>query len=335
MPSHAEIAAPVQTASRHNALKLYMDLGKFRLSMLVTATAISGYLLATRGTTDVPTLIWLSAGTLLSAMGANGFNQWIERERDALMARTAVRPLPSGEMAAGEGFALALTSSIVGVLLLATQVNLLTAGLALLTILLYALVYTPMKLVGPSCTLVGAVCGAIPPLMGWSAATDSFGYGGIALAALLFVWQIPHFLGLAWMYKDEYASGGYRMLPVVEPTGTSTGQMMLVYSVALIPVALLLSVGAVSGWRYGVLAIALGAAMVALSWRFYFARTRDTAKHLFLGSLLYLPLLLTMMILDPPRQQGSGLQHIMTSPALSSQAQDASTVQYQGAEAGR
>lgn len=275
--------------------RAYLDLGKIRLSLLVAATTLAGYLLGSYGSLAGP-LGWTLLGTLLSALGANGLNQWLERDRDARMQRTQRRPLPSGKLTPTQAYWLALASAMGGLLILGWQVNLLTAALSLLTVLLYVLVYTPLKVHSPSCTLIGALVGALPPLMGWSAATGQLGYGALALAAILFVWQIPHFLGLAWMYRDDYAAGGFRMLPVVERDGQLTALLMMVYSVALIPVALLLVVGGVSGWQYGLGAIALGGAMIAVAWGFYFERTASRARLVFVASLLYLPALMALMI---------------------------------------
>ncbi|MDQ3023302.1 MAG: heme o synthase [bacterium] len=275
-------------------LKAYFDLGKLRLSLLVTATALAGYLLGNHGAWSGPLLAAL-LGTLLSSMGANGINQWMERERDAKMHRTALRPIPSGRLTPRLALELALLSCAAGVVILAISVNLLTAALSLLTILLYTLVYTPLKPVSPSNTLVGALVGAIPPIMGWTAATGHFAYGALALGAILFVWQIPHFLGLAWLYREDYARGGYRMLSLSDD-GSATGWMMLVYSLALIPVALLLSVGRVSGWAYALGSIVLGIAMAGFSWRFYFERSNSSARRVFIASLAYLPLLLVLMV---------------------------------------
>jgi protoheme IX farnesyltransferase len=277
-------------------IKAFLDLGKLRLSLLVTATALAGYLLASHGSWAGP--LWLALlGTLLSSMGANGINQWMERERDRRMLRTQSRPIPSGRLAPQAALPLAVASCIAGVAILAFSVNALTAGLSLLTIALYVGVYTPLKPRSPANTLVGALCGAIPPMMGWTAAVGSFGYGALALGAILFIWQIPHFLGLAWLYREDYERGGFKMLSVTDD-GSRTAQMMLVYSIALIPVALLLSVGRVSGWVYGLGSIALGIVMAAFAWSFYFDRSATAARRVFLASLAYLPVLMVLMVIS-------------------------------------
>jgi heme o synthase len=274
-------------------LKAYFDLGKLRLSLLVVATTFAGYLLGSHGSLAGP-LAWALLGTLLSSLGANGLNQWLERERDAKMERTKDRPIPSGRLSPDTARTLAVASCIAGVLLLLVTVNPLTAGLSALTIMLYVGVYTPLKPRSSSNTLVGALVGAIPPLMGWTAATNHLGFGALALGAILFVWQIPHFLGLAWLYREDYARGGYRMLSLTDD-GRATGQMMLVYSIALIPVALLLAVGRVSSWEYAVGSVVLGVMLIGYAWRFYFDRSQLAARRVFLASLAYLPLLLVLM----------------------------------------
>ncbi len=280
-------------------LRLLMELGKARLSALVVMTTLAGFFLASRGSVDLELLAWTAVGTALSAWAANSLNQWRERQLDARMKRTAGRPLPSGQLSAPVALLLGLLAGMWGVMILSLAVNPLTAGLSALTIILYVLVYTPMKVASPANTLVGSLVGAIPPLMGWTAASGSIGFGGLALGLVLFIWQVPHFLGLAWLYREDYALGGFKMLPVVQPEGTSTAAMALVYSLALIPVALLLSLSGLNGAAYGVAAVLLGLIMVALSLRFYRDRSKINARALFLASLVYLPVLLLFMVFNP------------------------------------
>jgi heme o synthase len=293
-------------------LKAYFDLGKLRLSLLVTATAFAGYLLASRGSLEGP-LAAAMVGTLLSSLGANGLNQWLERARDAQMQRTQDRPIPSGRLSPDTAKWLALASCIAGVAILLVAVNTLTAALSALTILLYIAVYTPLKPRSPANTLVGALVGAIPPVMGWTAAVGQLGFGALALGAILFVWQIPHFLGLAWLYREDYARGGYRMLSLSDD-GSATGQMMLVDSIALIPVALLLSVGKVSGWAYAVGSIVLGVLLASCAWRFYFERSASAARRVFIASLAYLPLLLVLMVVFVQPEPASQVVHAEVLP---------------------
>lgn len=280
-------------------LRMLLELGKARLSALVVMTTLAGFFLASRGTVDLQLLGWTAIGTALSAWAANALNQWRERQLDARMKRTMRRPLPAGHISPPVALLLGILAAVWGVMILALAVNLLTAALSALTIVLYVLVYTPMKVASPANTLVGSLCGAIPPLMGWTAASGNIGFGGLVLGLVLFVWQVPHFLGLAWLYREDYELGGFKMLPVVQPEGTSTAAMALVYSLALIPVALLLSISGLSGALYGVAAVLLGSVMVWLSQRFYRQRSKPNARALFLASLVYLPVLLLFMVFNP------------------------------------
>ena len=215
------MTATTRSLAGRSSLSSYLELGKARLSTLVVATTAVGFAVAP-GRFDALLFAWTLLGTTLAALGANSLNQWAERERDALMERTRTRPLPSGRLAAREALAAGVLESLGGVALLAALVNLLTALLAAFVILLYVLVYTPMKSRSHLNTLVGAVCGAIPPMMGWTAVTGALDPGAYILAAVLFVWQIPHFLALAWLYREDYQRGGYKMLPHSDPSGRLT-----------------------------------------------------------------------------------------------------------------
>lgn len=280
-------------------LAVYAELGKVRLGSLVVLTATVGYALgAHAGAFSWTALLALGLGTLLAAAGANTFNQWLEIERDARMHRTRTRPLPTGRITRRHALALALGESLLGTGLLAAACNLLTAGLALAVIVLYAVVYTPLKPRTSLNTLVGAVCGAVPPMMGWAAARGSLDAGAWVLAATLFVWQVPHFLALAWLYREDYIRGGYRMLPISDPSGTVTCSMALLYSLALVPVGLAASAAGMAGWIYAVGAVLLGGVMIERSLRLLRRRTDRAARHVFWASLAYLPLLLGLMIAD-------------------------------------
>ena len=191
----------------------YLELSKARLGALVVLTAFVGYVLGARGHLSLGVGLAAVAGTALSAFGANILNQWWEVERDRLMHRTKSRPLPSGRVDRRVALAWGLLSTAAGLSILALGTNLLTTGLSLFVILLYVVVYTPLKVRTPLNTVIGAICGAIPPMMGWAAATGRLDAGAWILGGILFVWQIPHFLALAWMYRDDYELGGFRMLP--------------------------------------------------------------------------------------------------------------------------
>lgn len=277
-------------------LNLYLELSKARLASMVVFSTIAGYLLSARGSSRLDELIWTSIGTALAAFGANIFNQIIEADLDAKMERTRNRPLPSGRMSRPRALMYGWLSSIAGVVLLAVLLNLLTAGLALATILLYALVYTPMKTRTSANTLIGAVVGAVPPVIGWVAASGKIEIGALILFGILFTWQVPHFLALAWMYREDYARGGFKMLPAVDGIGRFTARTALVYALALQPLNLLIYAEGLSGMAFLIIAQILGLAFAVAALPFYRDRTRLTARRLFLASIIYLPLLLISMV---------------------------------------
>lgn len=295
------VAAAPRNPAATGALRsvgLFLELAKARLAALVVVTAAAGYALASRGEPDPLALVSVLLGTALTAFGANALNQVMEVERDRLMERTRSRPLPSGQVGRGRAAWWGLSSATVGLAVLAAGANLLTAGLALFVILLYLLAYTPLKVRTPLATAVGAVCGAIPPMMGWTAASGRLETGAWVLFGVLFLWQMPHFLALAWLYRDDYARGGFRMLPSVDPTGAATGRVALVHAVALLPVAVAAVLGGVSGRLFLTGTAALTLAFAALAWQMLKHRTAPAARRLFLASLLYLPLVLGLMVAD-------------------------------------
>jgi protoheme IX farnesyltransferase len=237
-------------------------------------------------------------GTGLTSWGALALNQWWEVARDALMRRTKRRPIPSGRIAPRQALVLALLAVAAGLSVLAISVNPLTAALGLLTVLLYILAYTPLKPQSPFCTLVGAICGGIPPIMGWAAATGRIEIGGWILGATLFTWQIPHFLALAWLYRDDYARGGFRMLPVLDRSGQVTFQTVVLYILALIPMGFAVTYVGMAGLLFMFGSFVLGAAMLFLGVRLYLQRTDANARILFFASLLYLPVLFVLLLVD-------------------------------------
>lgn len=273
-------------------------LTKARLSALVLLTTAVGFILGQTGEGGWAALLWTVIGTALAAGCANTINQIIERRRDGRMQRTASRPLPAGRTTPLHAFLAAVVMGYTGVALLAILVNLLAAGLALLTILLYVLVYTPLKSRTTLNTLVGAVAGALPPMIGWAAATGSLDLRAIMLGALLFVWQLPHFFALAWLYREDYERGGYRMLPVLDPTGRITARVVVLTSMTLLPLGLALTMVGLTGWLVAAGSVLLGLAMVALGVRMARHCSSARARTVFLASLIYLPLLLTLMVID-------------------------------------
>ena len=279
-------------------LSACLELAKARLAAMVVLTAVVGFLLGARGWSDPATLLWTAVGTALSAFGANILNQLAEHDRDRRMLRTRSRPLPSGRVSSGQAMRWGTISSLAGLAILAAAANLLTAGLSLLTIVLYVAVYTPLKPRTPLNTVVGAVVGAVPPMMGWAAATGSLELGAWILGGVLFVWQVPHFLALAWLYRDDYARAGFRMLPAVDRPGDLTARLALLYILSLLPVTSALTLAGVSGRGFLVASQVLGLAFAALGWAFLRLRTNPAARRLFVASILYLPLLLVAMVAD-------------------------------------
>lgn len=261
-------------------------------------TAAAGFYLGSGAAVDLQLLVHTLLGTALVAGGTNAFNQLRERDVDARMQRTRGRPLPSGRITAGAAAAFAAVISLAGVGYLTLAVNLLTAGLAALTLTSYVLLYTPLKRKTSLNTLIGAVPGALPIVGGWTAAGGELGAAVSALFWILFLWQLPHFLALAWIYREDYQRGGLAMLSVEDPDGRHTGRMALLYAMALLPVSLLPTLLGVTGPLYFFGALVLGLAYAVVAAVMFGAATRPRAWRLFLVSIVYLPALLTLMVLD-------------------------------------
>jgi len=279
-----------------NALGDYLDLTKPRLNFLVVFSSAAGYYLGAAGGPDGWPMAQAVAGTTLVAAGAAVLNQVAERDTDALMRRTRMRPLPDGRVIPGDARMFGYALSFAGLALLLTRANWIAAALALATLVVYLAIYTPMKRRTPLATLVGAVPGALPPLIGWTASHGSIDRGGAALFAILFLWQIPHFMAIAWMYRDDYGAAGFPMLPVVEPDGRRTGREAVMYAAALVPASLAPTLAGVSGPVYFGIALVLGLAFLALAVRFASSRNDASARALFFGSITYLPLLWIAML---------------------------------------
>jgi protoheme IX farnesyltransferase len=275
-----------------------MELVKARLSVLTVATAMAGFAVGVRDTWSWLLLASTLVGTALSAAGAAALNQWWERDLDARMKRTRERPLPAGRMAASDALLTGVVLSVSGVLLLALFANLLAAGLAAATIIFYILIYTPLKRVTALNTIVGAVPGALPPLIGWTAARGSINAEGLTLFTILFLWQMPHFLAIAWLYRADYAQAGFKMLSENDETGAVTGRQAFVYALALLAVSLLPSVFFDYSAVYFYGALLLGAGFASMAANFAVSGgSIPAARWLFLGSIAYLPLLLGLMVL--------------------------------------
>jgi heme o synthase len=285
----------VQQASRAAD---YAALTKPRLNLLVLVTTLAGVYLASPEGVPLPLLFHTLLGTALVAGGAAALNQVWERETDRIMWRTSTRPLPSGRLGMAEGVLFGVLLSMVGIAELAIAVNTISAAVAALTLASYVLVYTPLKRRSSLSTLVGAVPGALPPVIGWVAVTGSLTLPAVVLFGIQFFWQMPHFLAIAWMYRDDYARAGVPLLPVTEPNGRRTGQQALLYAAALWPVSLLPAAVGLAGPAYSLLATALGFAFIAHAALFARHRSIVTARRLFLVSITYLPLLWAALVID-------------------------------------
>jgi protoheme IX farnesyltransferase len=295
MKSAADISLAPISASRSRLADFY-ELTKPRMNFLVVITTTVGFVMASRGSTHWMQMLHTIIGTALTAASAAVLNQLIERQHDAKMPRTSDRPIPAGRISPAEAAACGLALGILGVGYLIFAVNLLTALLGLATLLLYILVYTPLKRVTSLNTVIGAVPGAIPPLMGFTAAQNALSLEALSVFGILFFWQMPHFLAIAIMYKRDYQAGGFRMLPCVDEDLTS--RMILLYAAALIPVSLLPAVLGMSGTIYFTVAVLLGLGFFSYSAACATLRTRGDARQLFFVSIIYLPLLLGAMMFD-------------------------------------
>ncbi len=293
-------AATLATADHasKSTLAVLSELTKARLSLLVVVTTAVGYCLGSPGRIDLAAFLHAVLGTGLLAAGASALNQFLERDLDALMLRTQDRPLPSGRLTPTFVLVFGSLCSVIGLVWLTFLGNLAAAALGALTLGLYVFVYTPLKRVSTLNTIVGAVPGAMPPLIGWAAATGGLSAGGWSLFALQFFWQIPHFMAIAWLYRDDYARAGFQMLPVVDPTGERTGLQSIGHSLGLLTVSLSPFVLGVAGAAYLAGAVVLGTLMLALAIRFARRLERSPARWLFLASVVYLPAVLGLMVLD-------------------------------------
>ena len=287
--------AAALTASR-TKVSDYVALAKPRLNGLVVASALAGYAMAGGDTADVVRVLGTIAGTALVAGGASAFNQLLERDSDALMRRTRLRPLPDGRLQPADAIAFGSLLAAGGLVILAATVNVLSAGVALATLASYAIVYTPLKRRTSFATVIGAIPGALPPVIGWAAGRGGLSQGAWVLFGIVFLWQLPHFLAIAWIYREDYARAGLRMLPVLEPDGRSTARQAVLYAAALLPVSLAPTLLGMAGAVYFAGAFVLSAGLLLLSIRFARDRGAAAARRLFYGSILYLPALWILMI---------------------------------------
>ena len=291
---------PVKSSVEPGFRAMMADLTKLRLNILVLVTTAVGYGLGRFGASDFdwPRLGLTLLGTGLAAASAAILNQVLERSRDARMHRTRDRPVASGRLSRGFAFLAGVGAGYAGFVVLGASVDLLAAGLAIANILIYVVIYTPMKPMSSINTLMGAVCGAIPPMIGWAAATGGLEAGAWLVGALLFVWQLPHFFALAWLYREDYRRGGHKMLPVLDVSGRITGQVMTTTAAMLIPIGLLSTMFGVAGWWSALGSVLLGVWFTLRCVRFWRRPDDVTARSVFLASLAYLPIILAVMVVD-------------------------------------
>jgi protoheme IX farnesyltransferase len=281
-------------------VKDYIALTKPRITWLILMSTGVGYFFGARGGWHLLTLVHTIIGTGLIASGTAALNQWYERAADAKMKRTQSRPLPSGRLSAGNALVFAILISMAGFVELFVEVNALTGWLGLFTLLSYLFIYTPLKQRSPHSTTIGAIPGAMPPLIGYAAASGTLTWDAWILFAILFIWQFPHFYAIAWMYREDYERAGIRMLPVVEPDGESTARRILLYSLILIPISMVPKFLAMTGNLYLAGALALGLLFLYAGVRVSLDRTRQQARLVLLASVIYLPVLYGLMLLDRP-----------------------------------
>jgi protoheme IX farnesyltransferase len=274
----------------------FITLAKPRLNMLVVGSTLAGYVMGHGEMSDAARVVATVGGTALVAGGASAFNQVMERRTDALMRRTRLRPMADGRLASPEALVYATGLSLAGLAVLALFVNALSSLVALATLVSYAAIYTPLKLRTSFSTVIGAIPGALPPVIGWAAATNTLSQGAWVLFGILFLWQLPHFLAIAWMYREDYARAGFPMLPVIEPDGRSTARQSVLYTAALLPLSLAPTLIGIAGPTYFVAALLLTLGFLALTLRFAKSRSASDARRLFFGSIVYLPILWVLMI---------------------------------------
>ncbi len=276
----------------------WITLAKVRVNTLVVATTAGGFYLGARGTLDWVSLVITCAGTALVAGGAAALNQVAERDTDALMERTRHRPMAERRLSIAEGRIVGATLSIAGLLTLWLAIGSLAAILALVTLASYLLCYTPLKRRTSFAAVVGAVPGALPPMIGWAASRGSVTeLGGWSLFLIMFVWQLPHVLAISWIYREEYGRAGLPVLPVVDTTGAMTGRQAALWAATLLPISVLPTLAGLTSPVYGIGALVLGLAQFTLTLKFALHRTLANARLVFYASIIYLPLLWILMTL--------------------------------------
>ena len=289
--------ASVEVESRPRFFADFAELVKARLTTLVLLTTAVGFYLGARERLDIIALCHAVFGTALAAAGAAALNQWWERRLDALMHRTRDRPIPAGRMSPRDALVLGSALSVAGIVYLAAATNWLAAWLAGLTIVLYILAYTPLKRISDTNTLIGAIPGAIPPMIGWAAARNNLEIGAWSLFAILFVWQMPHFFALSWLYRADYARAGFRMISSDDESGARSASQSVLFCMLLLILSGTPTYVRLTSSVYLAISIALGIWFTAMAMRFHKERTPRAARNLFLTSIIYLPVLLLALVL--------------------------------------
>jgi protoheme IX farnesyltransferase len=283
--------------SRHGAVADLAELVKARLTLLVLLTTAVGFYLGSESPINYAALFHVVFGTAAAAAGAAALNQWWERRVDALMRRTRTRPIPAGRMQPLQALALGAILSILGVCYLAIVCNTLSAALTAITVAIYIFAYTPLKRASSANTAVGAVPGAIPPMIGWAAASGRVSAGAWALFAIVFLWQLPHFFAIAWMYREDYSRAGFRMISSDDRTGERSASQSVFFCILLLVIAGLPTFLGIANFIYLAIELLLGGLFIAVAMRFLRMRTASAARLLFLASIIYLPLLLGALVL--------------------------------------
>src|SRR6266436_3438861 len=288
---------PTVVSSRPNFVSDLAELVKARLTLLVLVTTAVGFYLGAEPPIDYKALFQTVFGTAAAAAGAAALNQWWERRADALMRRTRTRPIPAGRMAPLQALVLGVTLSVFGVVYLAIICNALSAVLTAITIVIYIFAYTPLKRASTANTAVGAIPGAIPPMIGWAAARGSVGAGAWSLFAIVFLWQLPHFFAIAWMYREDYSRAGFRMISTDDRSGERSASQSVFFCILLLVIAGLPAFLGIANFVYLGVELLLGSLFTAVAMRFLRMRNTSAARSLFIASIVYLPLLLGALVM--------------------------------------
>src|SRR6201993_3068526 len=293
----AALEKPNLAASCNRVVADLAELVKARLTLLVLLTTAVGFYLGSESPINYVALFHVVFGTAAAAAGAAAFNQWWERTADALMRRTRTRPIPAGRMPPLQALVLGIVLSVFGVAYLAIVCNALSAALTAITVAIYIFAYTPLKRASTANTAVGAVPGAIPPMIGWAAARGNIGAGAWALFAIVFLWQLPHFFAIAWMYREDYSRAGFRMISSDDRSGERSASQSVFFCILLLVLGGLPAFVGIVSFAYLAVELVLGGLFIAVAMRFLRLRSREAARSLFITSIVYLPLLLAALVL--------------------------------------